>query len=196
MRLHHGPPPTVADFHPDTEGWTALKEPTPLWLNLIATPVAIATAAALVFAWGSVKVDEPTAQATWWRLYGPFVGLAFLIPVHELIHAVAYPRFGLTSDVLIGVWPSKLLCYAVTTAAVWRNQILLVYLLPFALLSLLPLVICRTFGIVSPFWFVISVVNGLASAGDLVCMALIAWQVPREAVVRNRGWNTWWLRPI
>ena len=46
------------------------------------------------------------------------------------------------------------------------------------------------------FLTVLALVNALASAGDVLGMLLIAWQVPAAAVVRNRGWRTYWKLPV
>jgi hypothetical protein len=41
----------------------------------------------------------------------------------------------------------------------------------------------------------VSIVNGAFSCGDQVIVAMIAWQVPRRAILRNQGWETWWKPP-
>jgi len=41
----------------------------------------------------------------------------------------------------------------------------------------------------------VSIINGAFSCGDQVIVAMIAWQVPRRAILRNQGWETWWKPP-
>jgi hypothetical protein len=201
MRIHFGPPPVDQDFQPEAEGWTALKEPSPIMLNVIATPVGLAIGAILIAGWAIVQPQVQLDGSSGERQNGPFIlvaavaGLVALIVVHELLHAITYPRFGLTKDVLIGVWPSKLLCYAVSLGVVGRSRLLVVYVMPFFVLSVLPLVVClllrlnpTAVGMVA----IVSVVNGMLAGGDITIVGIILWQVPANAVLKNKGWATWW----
>ncbi len=56
MRFHIGQPPPTANFSPETNGWTPLKEPSPWALQLIATPIGLLTALVLAFVWGDQHV--------------------------------------------------------------------------------------------------------------------------------------------
>jgi hypothetical protein len=37
-----------------------------------------------------------------------------------------------------------------------------------------------------------ALVNGGGASGDIIGMFLIGLQIPRSAVVRNRGWQSYW----
>ena len=176
-----------------------LKEPSPWVLNLLATPVGALAAALLMIGWGHIEVAwnfGPSESGIFTPavivLAAILIGMAALIAVHELIHAVCYPQFGLTPATLIAFWPSKLLFLAAYYEALPRNRLLLVYLMPFVVLSVLQLLFCKVLGTSSALLMAVSIVNGLFSGGDLVCVALIAGQVPRRAILRNQGWATWW----
>jgi hypothetical protein len=44
-----------------------------------------------------------------------------------------------------------------------------------------------------PPWLVLlSAINTFASSGDLIAAALLVWQTPSSATVRNKGIETWW----
>ena len=120
------------------------------------------------------------------------IGLPILFVVHELIHAFAYPKFGFTSSTMIFIWPSKLLIIAATFDALRRNRLLFVYMLPFLVISMLPLIVYRSLSIDSLFLMLASTANGLIAGGDIFCFFLIVLQVPRNAMVRNQGPQTWW----
>jgi hypothetical protein len=200
MRLHLGSPPVDEGFQPEADGWVPMREPTPLQLNLIAVPIAIVVGGALIAAWWCVPATskspaEHIGQDSPWLLAAAAVGLVGLVAVHELIHAFAYPKFGFTRDVVIGVWPAKLLCYAMTLGIASRTRLLVVYLMPFVILSLLPLLVCLTIRIGSGYLSLISVVNGMLASGDITIVGLIVWQVPANAVLKNKGWATWWKIP-
>ncbi|MSR57765.1 MAG: DUF3267 domain-containing protein [Planctomycetaceae bacterium] len=209
MRLHLGAPPLSPDFDPERDGWSKLREPSPLWLQHVALPVAIVTATVLGFAWSrltpmsssgfSMTVDGRGGAMPSW-LVG-ILGMAVvagcflaLIAVHEFLHALAMPHYGLTRQTLIGVWPSRLLFYAAYLGPMPRNHFLWVFAVPFLVLSLVPLLGCMLLRIGPAAVVVVSVINGACACGDLLGIAMIAWQVPRDALVRNQGWQTWWLR--
>ncbi len=200
MRFHIGKPPATPDFSPQVGGeWTPLKEPSPWVLNIIATPIGIGTAILLAAAWGETGIIVE-GNSSPFGLWTPIVvavvvfgiGFPLLILVHELIHALGYEKYGTTDSTTIVFWPSKLLFCAITFNAYRRNRMLLVYVLPFLVLSVLPLVICKIFGVQSWLLMLISVVNGLFCCGDIFCFFLILIQVPQNAVLQNQGWSTWW----
>lgn len=199
MRLHFGPL-TTPDFNPADEGWTPLKEPSPWVLNWVALPTGIVTAVVIALAWGEVKFHFVANSA--WGVFAPlvyvagafFVGFPTLIATHELLHAVGYPKFGLTPATVIGLWPSKLIFYAAHLDAVGRNRLLLVYALPLVVLSILPTIVCRTLGTTPIVCVLVSTANALFAGGDVFCFFLILLQVPSAAVVRNQGYATWWRR--
>lgn len=199
MKLHIGMPPATPDFTPQEDGWTPLKEPSPWVLNLIATPIGILAAVLVRIGWGEIndKIElnssVPGSLAPLIYLVAFLVlGFPALIAVHELIHAFGYPKFGFTPSTMIAIWPSKLLFLAITFDALPRNRMLLVYMLPLLVISIAPLLMCRSLGINSLPLMLASTANGLAAGGDIFCFCLIFLQVPRNATLRNQGWATWW----
>lgn len=196
MRFHCGPPPPVPDFQPLEQGWTALREPSPFLLNLIAGPVGIALGVVVALGWGinSLSYQFPSGDPVAPLIFLGCVlaGLAGLVLVHEMIHAFGYPRCGFTSDTLIGVWPTKLLFYAIYLGELPRNRLLLVYLLPLLVITVLPLVVCRGLGLNQPLVAAFSIINAMFAGGDVTCFLLIVCQVPAAARLRNQGWQTWW----
>jgi hypothetical protein len=198
MRFHVGGPPVDETFQPEQSGWTPMREPSPLMLNLMALPMALGVLILLQLAWGSDgNVVGPSGNRTppssVVLIVSAVIGVPLLILVHELLHAVVYPRAGRTRDTVIGAWPSRFLFYALYLKELSRNRWLLVYVMPFLVLSIAPLVVCRLVGLKSVPCMVVSLVNGLFSSGDLVIVGLILWQIPRDALMRNKGWATWWI---
>lgn len=199
MRFHIGKPPATPDFAPQEAGWTPLKEPSPWVLNLLATPIGIGAAVMVAWGWGASGVHFEFGPSIFGRL-APLVypvvifgiGLPVLIAAHELIHALGYHRFGFTSSTMIAFWPSKLMFLAITFDALRRNRLLLVYLLPLLVISILPLAVCRIIGRSPGLLILASTANALFAGGDIYCFFLILLQVPRRAVLRNQGWATWW----
>jgi Putative zincin peptidase len=184
MRVWIGPPPQDPDFRPELQGWTPLKEPSPWAFQLLAAPIGLLTLAALCVAWGLVASGALS-------LTFPLLALIGVIPIHELVHAAAHPGFGLRRASILGFWPSRLVFYAHFVDAMPRDRFLLILIMPLLVISVVPLA-CGLLSVVPGWVAVASVWNGLLSCGDILGMLLVAAQVPRTAVVRNRGWFTWW----
>jgi hypothetical protein len=142
MRLHFGPPPEDRDFQPDRDGWTKLREPDPILLQIVAAPVAVLNVVILVPAWGWLasvlappeRLSTGAASGAAWQmeatllpLLAAVAGIPLLIAVHELLHAVCYPGGLGTSQTTIGVWPARLLFYATYVGPMSRNSYLWVY---------------------------------------------------------------------
>jgi len=118
----------------------------------------------------------------------------FLMPAHELIHAVSYPRCE-NGTVVVGFWPKKGFLYAGFTGELSKNRSIIVYLSPFILLSLLPLAYAGFENHV-PHWLgIVSILNAGFSATDIYVVFLFLRQIPNGAQLRNSGWSTYWRIP-
>lgn len=199
MRLHYGAIPHSDDFHPETEGWNALREPSPLMFQVWTFPVAVLNLAVLALLWmlcPFLTTGNPGAFAT-----GAWIVLITFIPVHELLHAIVTPEWGCSNKTLIGVWPQRLLFYAHYHGQMPRNRFLWVFATPFIVLSLLPIPLAMVLswatgdGTYPMVLRVLSFINGLAACGDVLAMGMILKQIPADAIVRNQGWNTYWKLP-
>jgi hypothetical protein len=209
MRLVWGPPPEDVGFTPEADGWQPLREPTPLFVSLVGSAFGLPLALLVGRAWRACLHGAAPSFHFQLPLTGTAARMALailplvafpvafvlLIVVHELCHAVVYPRCGLTRDTQIGVWPAKLLCYACHTGAITRERMLLCFAMPFAVVTGLPLGVCALVGHAALPAMVGSTANALFSGGDLLGALLLWRQVPRGALVRNKGWATWWRVP-
>lgn len=200
MRFRLGPIPDDPNFDPQVGGWTKLKQPRVGWLMLIVLPVSVLLVVALSSAWAFVlrMHGAPTAMG---GVVTPTVagllllGCAGIILVHEAIHVLALPQFGLTDDTVLGFWPRTFTPYVSYEGETSRGRQIAVGLAPLLALSVTPLVIGASFGW-APLWIVmVSVLNGLGASADLVGVALVVWQVPVRGRVRSKGLETWWRVP-
>jgi hypothetical protein len=123
------------------------------------------------------------------------VGLAGLLAIHEIIHALLHPGNGTTGSTVLGVTFRPMLLYAAYLGAIGRNRYVAVLLAPLVLLSVLPASLSAT-GLLdiafSPLLVALTVVNAASSGVDLLGAALILWQVPGHSVLQNHGWPTYW----
>ena len=160
---------------------------------LIAIPVGIASAVVLAILWLYLTpLDDLSFQPSPIEF---LFTLAGIIVVHELLHAVATPGAGLSDKTIVGFYPSRLSFYAAYTGEITRNRYVAVFLVPLFVISILPLL----FALIGRFSWVemagISILNALLSCGDLVGVTLIFFQIPRDGIVKNRGWRSYWRPP-
>lgn len=140
----------------------------------------------------------------WWALLGDQAGifdssslaiilvLIGVVPVPEVLHALSNPQHGRGPSSIIGIWPAKMLIYAHYLDSMTRERFLTVLMAPLLVLSVLPLPVCLLLRF-APGWVVVmSVWNGLLSCGDLLGFAIVAFQIPRGANIRNQGLATLW----
>lgn len=201
MRFHFGAVPLDPEFDPQQQGWRSIREPGPWVMQLLALPVSVLL---LVVSAGLLYLVLPhellftqplTIQMPLWMLA---LILIFVIPVHEVIHALVHPGWGLSSRTVIGLWLSKVLFYAHYEGPMSRNRFLLVFAAPYLVLSILPLaliLLLRAAGApVETLWGLafLSVIAGVLASGDAIGFWLIFSQIPARATVRNKGWSTYW----
>lgn len=198
MKLHVGALPE--DFEPD-ETWHGIVEPNPILLQFLAAPVAVMLAAVTVFCWDPLIEGVPLSfagSAVPFVFAGGFLAFCAMIFVHELLHAVVHPGYGMTSKSMIGLWPSKVLFFAHYSGPMSRNRFLLVLLMPLIVLSVLPLGIAWL-GLLSPdvtfLASCLSVCNAFCACGDVIGVLLVAFQIPSRAIIQNKGWLSFWKIP-
>lgn len=204
MRFHYGEIPEVGDFAPEAEGWLGIREPSPLLLNLLAVPTAVLMAGliigllSLMYAGGEVVIwrsGEGSSSTSQVVLILAIVLAS--IPVHEFVHALTHPHFGLSSKSILGFWLARGLFYAHYEGEMSRNRFLVILAMPFLILSMLPVAIMALIGFLAPsevpgnLGFV-AIVNSLFAAGDALGFAVVLSQIPSAAVVRNKGWKSFW----
>ena len=196
MRLHIGAIPESAEFEPEAQGWTSLREPSPAMFQVWAVPAAIFNIVLLALLW-NLTSSSTTTQPLLVGI-GLIVVLVVFIPIHELLHACAAPGGCRGEKTIIGIWPQKGLFYAHHDGAMPRNRFLLVFFMPFFVLSLLPIPVAALWtyltgdGTLFMVLQGLSFINGVAACGDILGIAMIWKQVPANAIVRNQGWRTYW----
>jgi hypothetical protein len=164
-------------------------------MMLMVIPVSVLVAAGLLFAWTRVGIREFGGVVTFGTLLVLLFAVVGLMLLHELLHAVALPRGGSTAATTLGFWPKVMSAYVSYEGELARNRSILVALMPFLVLSVVPLVAGFLLSSAPPWAIALSVLNGLGASADIVGAALIASQVPSSGFVRNRGYETWWRSP-
>ena len=118
-----------------------------------------------------------------------------MIVVHELVHAIAHPGNGRSEKSLVGFWPSHLLFYAHYEGEMSRNRFLTILLMPTIVLTIIPLLFLIALRLDSKWLAALALANGVGACGDLLGVLLLVFQIPSNAIVRNKGWRTFW-KPV
>ena len=201
MRFHIGAVPEDPSFQPEAEGWSSLDEPGPVAVQWIAIPIAVVVAIFLMACFNAAiprGIYQSKLVILSFQIWQPFLAIMLLVPLHEIIHAFCYPHYGATDQTLIGVWPQKILVYAFYQGAMTRARFIITMLTPFLVLSFLPVFSVALFrqpplsGEFLTFLIVASILNGIASSADILAAALVFWRLPRQAVIRTKGWKSYW----
>jgi hypothetical protein len=198
MRFHIGAPPTSADFTPDTT-WRPLAEPAPCLLQVVALPVGLLVSGGVAWCWVQMlgtrlSFSSPTALFRFVLLL--LLAFPLLIVVHELVHMALHPHMGGTRATIVGVWPSHMMFFAHYDGALSRTRFVAILAMPLLILTVVPLAL---WAVLHPAaaqvgWLLAwcGTWNALFACGDVVGMVLVLAQVPRSAIVRNQGWQTYW----
>jgi hypothetical protein len=201
MRFCIGVPRPNGDFQPEREGWTKFREPAMLVFWLYALPVAAVTLVGLLVAIGSVgdpsaKIVIKTGDVTIPQiaLVAFLTVLAFfaVLVAHEAVHLLMHPKQGRSRDSVVGVWPRGFVFYASYDNEISRNRFLVMGAAPFVLLSVCPVLLFWMTGKVVLWLAFVALVNGIGSSFDLLVIGMVLAQAPSKALIRNKGWDTYW----
>jgi len=119
--------------------------------------------------------------------------LVVSVVVHEFLHLLFHPGWGLSSKSLVFLWLRRLQLGVYYEGFMSRRRWLAMRLSPLVGLTVLPtllLLVAYPYRM-SFFWeqflVLVILVNSLGAGGDLVASLIVAHQVPREGEVGN--WN-------
>lgn len=175
-------------------GLVGLAIPAVLFALLVAISLfnlAKGTAEPAVSAGADVAVE---AQMPWWAA---ILALLLFIPLHELGHAVLHPGFGLSSQTIMVVWPTRLRFGVYYEGCMTRRRWLVMRCAPLVCLSLVPLLL-TPFQVVpvsfalETFLQVLILVNAIGSGGDVIAAIWVLFQVPAGAEICFRGGKAYW----
>jgi hypothetical protein len=189
MRFHCGEiPAKKVEVIPDS--WKLIRGPKTMnQMQWISLPVGIVVACVIDFLWLRIKPDSPVELHPVW-LAAALLGMPV---IHEFVHALAFPQFGMTREIVMGVHPGWLLYfYVYYDGPVSRNRMLAVLLMPFLLLTILPLVVCSILGVFSLPVLFFSVANAMGARVDISFFCILAFQVPSKAMIHNNGKDGYW----
>ena len=193
MRLVLGPIPPSRVLSPQEEGWTPLREPTS---GVFTSQVLLLSLPFLVLALGMLPELKGYVRTQPVALYALVAFFALMTPMHEVVHALAYPGGLGSKNLVIGAWMRRGLCYVVYDSPLPRNRILIMLSAPFVVLSFFLVAVA---GVAPSVWRLIALlvllVHTAVCTGDFLTFVRLIKQVPTHALVHNDGWKTYWKAP-
>jgi hypothetical protein len=193
MIFRLGPLPESPEFIPD-DTWTLLGEPSLWGFQLRAIPIAVVTTVLLAVLWMMFTPVRHVIGALTFPLpiSNFIVCLLGVIVIHELIHASAHPKIGFSENTVIGFWPSRMFIYTIYVGELTKNRCLAILVLPFVIISIVPLIFATMTQTIS-FWVAyISILNALLACGDILAAIMTIRHFPNGAIIRTKGWLTFW----
>jgi len=191
MRFIFGAMPQDPEFDPKNQGWTSLREPGPGKIQLIAIVMAVFVGLLLQLLFWLAGADVSPLQ----NIRNVPIGLGIMlgiIPIHELLHLLCFPCFGISENSIIGFWLRMFGAYVYYDGELSRNRAILISACPFMVLSIIPLLGSFVMLNISMLVVAVSYLNGLLCGADLISIFLLVKQVPSGAVVRNNGLHSYW----
>lgn len=114
MRFRYGPISEDDEFHPKAQGWSDIREPSPLIINILAIPIGILLVIvtgytiSLVWEGGPLAIVEGVLEQSDPNPFLVFlIVLVISIPLHEFVLLLTQPEFGRTDKSILGLWLSR-----------------------------------------------------------------------------------------
>lgn len=205
LRIRRGDLTTTGQGEPlPEEGWHRIHSPGSRLGYLLAGLIGLAfpnvlcawLSAVSVFGRGNGLPARSAEHPTPWGAV--VLALALLVPMHELIHAVWHPRWGLSPQTVMVIWPKHLRFGVYYEGCMTRVRWIVMRIAPLLCLSVLPVGLLTLFQYVpasynlNVFLQVLMVVNGIGSGGDLVAVAWVLFQVPAGSQICFRSGKAYW----
>lgn len=195
MRFHLGPPPSSPTELIALEGWQsirfALRSEKQFFLSchLAMVPMFLL----LTWAWSNVDPRFGGLGIIWnFDQLLIAAGIVLVILPHELLHAVGHPGLGLRKESVLGFYWQQFSPYAHYMGTQSCLRLIMGALLPLMVLTLVPLAVALSGGPWHSYGALLSIINGVLAAGDVLVVASFAQAVPLRAEVRNFGLDNRW----
>lgn len=198
MRFVYGPIPPSQAFDPEQNGWKPLDgaDADARRFATIASLLTIPFVAAALWVLFGARSEMRGFLFGHPLRFGAFLSvLLALVPIHELIHALAYLKGLRSSRLVMGAWIRRGMFYVLYDAPMPRHRVLFMSAMPFLLLSALPAFCLPWLEIrhdrMVLGWFLVLMHTSLCT-GDFLVWWRLFFRVPRGAWIHNNGWKTYW----
>ena len=143
----------------------------------------------------------------WWSIFGlnleqaiivereleilwKILSLTLIALLHEFLHMITFPDFGISSKTTIVIIPKKLVALAYYTGEMTKTRCVMCLLAPFVVLSLMPLILC-TYEF-NYYIFFLAILNASLSGMDVLSAFSVYVNMPKESIVKNCGYQSYY----
>lgn len=188
-------------FEPEIEGYTKMREPSMQTFMLSALPMGAAVAGVLFFVaqlltsvklqlFVFLRLNVPVVIEVLIFVIGFAVFNVVMIVVHEILHALVFPE-PIKSDHIYFGFHKMGAVFAFYTEDMKRGQMLLSMATPFILLSMVPWTLIVIYNINAPLLMLALLYHAFMAVGDLMGIYLIVKNTPKNSVLKNKGYHTY-----
>ena len=110
--------------------------------------------------------------------------------MHELIHLILIPNFVKSEKTYIGF--TLFGGFVITEEEISKSRYILITIAPFVIISIILPLVLGSLGLLTVTLKFLIILNAMASSVDLLNLLLIIKQVPKNAILKNNGPNTYW----
>jgi hypothetical protein len=204
MRLQMGEMARKKEPSPPPEGWQAIESRIlkgGYWLAALIGLVVMTGLWVALGIWNSL-VNTREGLATAGMSQHPWLIMAIVlilfIPLHEAIHLLGQPGWGLSPRSVMVLWPAKLRFGVYYDGIMSRRRWLAMRLAPLVILSVLPIVVLglmQFFNQVADLEISLSILiilNSLGSGADVLAVLAVLLQVPHRGRLLFQDGRGYW----
>lgn len=115
--------------------------------------------------------------------------LAFVLVAHEMCHVLSHPRFGLSSDSIVGFDPSIFVPYAEYNGVINKRRLTSILFMPFIILSISMFPLTWLFPqFISQFAWC-SILNAASSGGDAYLLWFVFRTIPKDSLIQGHRYG-------
>lgn len=182
-----------------SDGWKKIKEPSNLFFTILCSIPLMAVNSVVTYFFIKPFYDPITTiiqnQSISFEInaFVMLAGLASffsLLVIHEFLHALFIPHFIKSDKTYWGLSINGGFVY--TTQKLTKANFIVISIAPFILISFVFPSIFGLLGLMNGFIFFLVIFNALASSVDILNLILILFQVPRNSLIINNGFETYY----
>ncbi|MFS0783442.1 DUF3267 domain-containing protein [Bacillus sp. 1P06AnD] len=178
--------------------WIPMKEPKNLTSAiLLSIPLMIASAfisIGIINIFSSISLSDfgiKSDAITITINLSIILWLFLLLVIHELIHLILIPNFVKSEKTYVGF--TLFGGFVITEEEISKSRYIIITIAPFVIISIiLPLVLSSLGLLTTTTLKFLIILNAMASSVDLLNLLLIIKQVPKNAILKSNGPNTYW----
>jgi hypothetical protein len=116
--------------------------------------------------------------------------LVLLLILHELLHLIFIPNFIKSEKTYVGI--TLFGGFVTTEEEISKSRYIIIAIAPFMIISVVLPIILGILGLLTPTLKFLIILNSMGSSVDLFNLLLIMKQVPKNAILKSNGSDTYW----